>query len=391
MAVYSQIHMAPCPVCGAVTGEALKPPHPTRSVTSGGIVLSTPLQKIQCLDCGVLRQRPHEQELKNAFYRDQYASYHQRVGTSQSELVRYDDIAKWILAELRPFRPQSVLDVGCAGGFLLDALRKNHPGAAYEGIDPSVQNSELARARGFIVSTGFVPGTNPPRNRYDLVLASHVISHIVDPILFIAAMANMMNEGGRLVIYAHDGSEPGADSLFADIEFSFSREHVGALGAKVGLELLTGSQTSRPAGQADKHVLVFQRNASASAPLSLDAERRTKLLTGRSDYFAAWRELAARLAKHVENAHSPVFNFGASFWSILLAAYCPEYWERVDACIVDAGTGMFFGKSILASSSIARKPAPLIVLGVNPASQSFIAQRLRDFGEVVIWSDMIHQ
>ena len=218
------MNLASCPVCGSEKGELLRPPHPTRSVTSGGIIVEIPLQKIQCPDCGVLRQRPHQEEAKIEFYRDKYELYHQRPGTSESELARYTAIADWIFAELSPFTPQTVLDVGCGGGFLLDALMRNHPTAVYAGIDPSIQNSALARARGFSVVTGFTPGTSPPHERYDLVLASHVISHVADPLSFLSALVNMIAEYGRVVIFSHDGRDPGADHLFADVEFSFCRE-----------------------------------------------------------------------------------------------------------------------------------------------------------------------
>jgi SAM-dependent methyltransferase len=350
------------------------------------------LQKIQCPDCGVLRQRPHQEEAKIEFYRDKYELYHQRPGTSESELARYTAIADWIFAELSPFTPQTVLDVGCGGGFLLDALMRNHPTAVYAGIDPSIQNSALARARGFSVVTGFTPGTSPPHERYDLVLASHVISHVADPLSFLSALVNMIAEYGRVVIFSHDGRDPGADHLFADVEFSFCREHLGALGAKVGLELLEGPRIPCPQGQLDKQVLVFQRSQHPRSISPLSTARRERLLEGRRQYFAAWEALADRLATRVYKVRAPVFNFGASFWSLLLAAYCPKYWERVDACVVDDGAGTFFGKSVLSTQAvISESEPPLIVLGINPANQTALAQRLAGRGEVVVWNDLITQ
>lgn len=348
-----------------------------------------PLQKFQCPDCGVLRQCPHPEQTKIEFYRDKYELYHQRPGTSQSELARYTAIADWIFAELSPFSPQTVLDVGCGAGFLLDALRRHHQTAIYAGIEPSVQNSALARARSFEVVTGFLPGTRPPNERYDLILASHVISHIVDPRSFLSAFANTITENGRVVIFSHDGSEPGADHLFADVEFSFCREHLAALGAKAGLALVEGPRVTCPPGQLDKQVLVFQRRRDAySAPL-LSAEKLELLLEGRRKYFRAWESLADWLAARADTTPGPVLNFGASFWSLLLATYCPKYWARVDACVVDDGGGSFVGKPVLSTEAIDGGSKPLIVLGVNPASQAAFAHRLSSRGEVVIWNDFI--
>ena len=244
-------------------------------------------------------------------------------------------------------------------------------------------------ARGFTVVTGFIPGTKLPRDSYDLVLVSHVISHIADPVEFLAALADVTAENGRVVIFSHDGRAPGADHLFADVEFSFCREHLGAIAAKAGLELLDGPRIACAPGQLDKQVLVFQRRSSPRMVAQLSTERRDHLLEGRRQYFRAWEALADRLAKRVHHAKTPVLNFGASFWALLLAAYCPQYWERVDACVVDGGDGKFLGKPVIATQDIDSAQNPIVVLGVNPSSQAELGQRLAGRGEIVIWNDLL--
>jgi SAM-dependent methyltransferase len=378
-----------CPVCGSPASEVLEPPHPARSVTSGGIILDTPLHKLQCLECGLARQRLLPEAVKTKLYREDYALYHQRPGTSDSEIARYAAMAEWILAEIFPFTPSTILDIGCGGGLLLEALKRIHPSAEYEGIDPSVANSALARARGFVVVTGFTPGAIPPRGQYDLVVTANVMSHVTDPSAFLRALGSMTKPDGRVVIVSHDGCEPGADLLWSDVEFSFSREHIGTLASRLGLQLLERHHIAPPLDQLDKHVLVFQHNPSPTQVTLPSALQRDKLLEGRRQYFKAWQQLANRLGTQTRNVHGPVLNFGASFWSMLLATYCPEYWERVDACVVDEGAGTFFGKSVITTKTVSTQSQPLIVLGVNPSSQDTLAQHLSDRGEVVVWNESI--
>ncbi len=380
---------APCPVCDSPDGELLEPPHPSRSITSGGIIVDAPLRKLQCLQCGLLRQYPHPESVKTELYRDKYALYHQRPGTSASETARYSAMADWIFAELAPFAPSSILDVGCGGGILLDAMRKVRPSLEYAGIDPSIENSALARARGFSVTTGFTPGTNPPKDQYDLVFAANVISHIQDPIGFLRSMAGMTVPTGRMVIFSHDGSEPGADQLWADVEFSFCREHLGALAAKAGLELLKSQHVAPAPGQADKYVLVFEHSSSPAFVPQLNNSKRDTLLQGRRQYFKAWQQLADLLSKWAREASGPLLNFGASFWSMLLAAYCPEYWQHVQACVVDEGNGFFLGKPVVLTERMRASPRPVIVLGTNPISQASLKERLSSRGKVVTWDDLI--
>jgi 2-polyprenyl-3-methyl-5-hydroxy-6-metoxy-1,4-benzoquinol methylase len=380
---------SPCPVCGAVEVELLPPPHPFRSVTSGGTIIKAPLKKTQCLSCGLGRQGSRSVGNKTEFYRNQYGLYHKRAGTRETELARYDSVANWILAELGEFAPTSVLDVGCGAGFLLEALRKARPGLLCAGIEPSSENSESARRKGLTVVTGSVPGDESLfTTAADMVLASNVISHVVDPIAFLAALSDTIVTAGRVVIYGHNGDTAGADLLFADIDFSFCRENLVSIAAKVGLEHVNLDMKAPPHGQEDKYVLVF-KNADAPSASSLSAAERDRLLEDRRRYFDAWRQLARRLSS-IDAGSRPVFNFGASFWSMLLAAYCPEYWGRVNACVVDDGSGEFLLKPIIGTDTLDGSAGrPIIVLGTNPATQPQLGERLSNFGEVIAWNDLI--
>jgi SAM-dependent methyltransferase len=344
---------------------------------------------MQCPSCGVARQGPvAELADKTEFYRHRYGLYHKRVGTASSELERYDGMAAWILAELGDFEAGSIVDIGCGGGFLLGAVKKARPSIECAGVDPSLENSESARARGFIVVTGTVPGAESSFKRtFDLAVAANVISHITDPHGFLKALSEVIVPSGRVVIYGHNGDIASADLLWADIEFSFCREHLIEIAAKAGLQHVNPNPIPPPPGQEDKYVLVFRRSETPWSA-GLDKEKRESLLAERRLYFASWQLVAQRLSG-LESSRN-VFNFGASFWSMALAAYCPQYWGRVQACVVDGGDGSFFGKPIIKTDSISPDDQrPLIVLGTNPASQSMLARRLSAVGDVIRWDDLI--
>jgi SAM-dependent methyltransferase len=390
-AAVALVPTTPCPVCGASEAEPLIPPHSFRSATTGGTILKAPLRKLQCLSCGVGRQLPiTELGDKIAFYRDHYGRYHKRAGTSASELYRYRAMARWILEELGDFRPTSVLDVGCGGGYLLEALRGQLGTLACAGVDPSLENSEAARDRGLTVVTGNFPGSEHLfAGLADLVVTANVVSHIHEPSAFLAAMADCVTEGGRIVIYGHNGDQASADLLWTDIDYSFCREHLITIASKVGLRHLNQFPFSPPAGQEDKYVLVFQKSGQAEAAALTDKER-SALLDARRRYFGAWRTLAHRLNEL--DASRPIYNFGASFWAIALAVYCPRYWGGVDACVVDEGGGDFFGKPIIPISKVKTNgQRPQIVLGTNPSSQPQLAKKLSTVADVTRWDDLLHR
>jgi hypothetical protein len=218
------------------------------------------------------------------------------------------------------------------------------------------------------------------------------MSHITNPENFLRSLARMSAPDGRIVIYFHDGSEPGADLLWTDIELSCCREHIVLLGSKVGLEMMEGQRLPRPEGQLDKEVLVFRRSQSSfSGSLEgLTLAKKNKLLEQRRSYLGAWRQLANRLAEQTRDKHYRVLNFGTSFWSMLLAAYCPEYWNNVKACVVDESDGqVFFGKPVITTKTIASQGNSLIVLGTNPSTQGTFAARLAPYGQVVHWNDLV--
>ena len=282
-------------------------------------------------------------------------------------------------------------DVGCSAGLLLEALLRVPPYVLRAGIGPSTENGEAARQKGLTVVTGSLPGVEHLfLQTADMAVTANVISHVADPIAFLGAMAKTIHSEGRIVIYGHDGIQPSADLLWADIGFSFCREHLITIAAKVGLEHINSQMKRPPAGQEDKYVLVFKKSDNPHAAL-LSAAEVSRLNSGRHQYFQAWRELAGQLAR-LGNSGRSILNFGASFWSILLAGYCPDYWSKVKGCVVDdeADTDVFLGKPLIPTSRIGEVGQnPIIVLGANPSSHAFLRSRLSSYGEVIGWDGPI--
>jgi SAM-dependent methyltransferase len=105
----------------------------------------------------------------------------------------FDRVAEGIV---RDFRPSSVLDVGCAMGFLVEALRKR--GVEAWGIDVSEyaisQVDETVRE---YCQVGSI--TDPPDRRYDLTVCIEVLEHI-PPAEADAAIASLCASSDRLLI-----------------------------------------------------------------------------------------------------------------------------------------------------------------------------------------------
>jgi len=101
----------------------------------------------------------------------------------------------------------NILDVGCGGGILSEALARL--GGSVTGIDPSEQLISVARSHSrnlqhgtpptYAVSTVEQHATNAMRT-YDVVIASEVIEHVQDKESFLAASIAALKLGGSLFI-----------------------------------------------------------------------------------------------------------------------------------------------------------------------------------------------
>lgn len=139
----------------------------------------------------------------------EYGSYYYRhdcgIPYERNEhwLGFFDRIAEAIVRE---YHPATVLDAGCAMGFLVEALRKR--GVEARGID--VSEYAISQVHESVAEhCGVGSLSEPLGGRYDLVTCIEVLEHI-PPEQADAAIANLCAAGDRLLISTspHDYSEP---------------------------------------------------------------------------------------------------------------------------------------------------------------------------------------
>ena len=125
----------------------------------------------------------------------------------QRFMGRYADLlARQLLAELRPHRPERALDVGAGTGALTAPLVEELGTDAVAAIDPSPAFVDALRRRlpGVDVREGGAEDLPFPDASFDLVLAQLVIHFMTDPVRGVAEMARVAVPGGTVVASAWD-------------------------------------------------------------------------------------------------------------------------------------------------------------------------------------------
>jgi SAM-dependent methyltransferase len=100
----------------------------------------------------------------------------------------------------------TVLEIGCGNGRNLVRLRSLGWNVFGQDIDPEA--ARVAQAEGIHVACGPLELADFPVRAFDVVLLSHVIEHVLEPIDLLVAAATFLRPGGVLVIFT-----PNARSL----------------------------------------------------------------------------------------------------------------------------------------------------------------------------------
>ncbi len=203
-----QLEPVQCGLCG---GEAWVP-YLTRGDLN--LFLAGQFQLVRCQTCGLvyLNPRPPVAQL-GELYRDDYDQYTVAVSAVPSRLARLDreyGLRKRCRAVLRFVPRGRLLDVGCATGDFLWAMRR-YPGWQVSGVELNDSAARYAREQlqldvrtGTLAAAGFAAGS------FDAVTLWDVIEHVPDPAATLAEVARLLRPGGLLVI-----NTPNLDSLDA--------------------------------------------------------------------------------------------------------------------------------------------------------------------------------
>ena len=176
----------------------------------------------QCLGCGTHRILPKAIATTAAAQELYNDAEHTRAGFSPE--IAAENVRRILRrierVGIRFDKGNTVVDVGCSEGLLLETIRKNFGGRVL-GVD--VDERALARARRDFPQVTFLSGLAqdlqgqlPPA---DVVIASAILEHVVSPVEFLEQLARLLKPGGRLFLLT-----PNAASFHYRLARSWWRE-----------------------------------------------------------------------------------------------------------------------------------------------------------------------
>jgi SAM-dependent methyltransferase len=154
---------------------------------------------VRCTSCGLLRLHPQpESELLAAAYGSGYAP-HIRPGLSGKakgwlERRSVRRLQRYLAA------PQRVLDVGCATGDLLLAIR-NAGNPNVVGVEVGATAANVAQQRGLDVRKAELEDVAFADESFDTVILSHTLEHVPNPLVTLHEVQRILRPGGALILW----------------------------------------------------------------------------------------------------------------------------------------------------------------------------------------------
>ena len=163
-----------------------------------------PHRTVICMHCGLVRTDPRlDEKSYTHFYTHHYRDLYQRPGNSIQEVFNSQKNNAerrflFITNNMALSEKSRVLELGCGAGWnLLEFHQKNH---FVKGYDYNSDYLTTGRTNGLDLSFGGIEDALASNERYDLVILSHVVEHLLDPIGLMGRVRTLLNDRGVVFV-----------------------------------------------------------------------------------------------------------------------------------------------------------------------------------------------
>jgi SAM-dependent methyltransferase len=362
-----------CPICENRAAEVL---HSQQFVLRESHLLANGYDVVACTVCGmVYADTEASQSAYDALYQEASRYQDNRTSTGGGESIwdaqRLAETARAIFS-MAEDKTSRILDIGCANGGLLEALRA----LGYihlAGIDPAAACVANTRHRGFEARVGSLSAIPEGIEPFDVVILSHVLEHVRDLGSALAGVRRLLHEDSLVYIEVPDATRywEFVNAPFQD----FNTEHINHFsgiclhnlarrhdltptGPSVAKTVKSSMDTLYPAVFA-----LYKCGNSAAEPLMKDDSLRDRMLRYIAISSDLMRSMNDRLRQ--ELAHCPeVALWGTGQLAMKLLNEEPLRTANIRVCIdgnpVNQGQ-QFRGIPILAPGELRGIECPIVI------------------------------
>jgi SAM-dependent methyltransferase len=322
--------------------------------------MRSPLRVVQAPGSGLVQLAHH-------FDSSMYEDYGFAADTSQGYRAHVGWFARALHAGLEP--ADSVLEVGCGDGMLLDLLQSlGHEHVI--GIDPG--RAAAAQGSSNIVC-GYFPDGLPIEarmRRHERIVARHVLEHIEEPRKFIADLGACLADDGELWIEVPDLDATlaiGRWSNFYQLHCNyFNADTLDRLAATAGLGCVGGKVVDVFGGSLLRR---YRRGSNL-------ASSGVKSVAGAAKGFASFQDSLRRLAAVLPPRS---VGYGAAERTALTLGACPLLEDRI--CALHDGNALLHGRRLAGTALEIRPSAELYDTGAEAVVLFAVSHREEILGE----------
>ena len=366
-----------CPACGSADYKNLPIPHAARSMVSDGKVVSNPLERCSCNNCG---HGFHTQNFSEEQIREIYSGdYSIGLRDSVAEAARSAEYSRQIEAFLmhhlgNEANFSKIIEFGCGSGTLLSHLTNRLGARIATGVEPSPRIAANARSNvgdRISIHEGFAEQFEETAPDYNLCLSVNVIEHTRNPRGFLQACRRVIHKTGNIVVICPDGEIVGSELLFYDHISNFTPASLAMMAASANLRIVANSPLTGGLQGFRVYLLRF-----GDADLDNQARGFEVLSQERVEYVNTWSKVQDTTSGALKGRKYGVFGTGE--YSDLLHAYSPSVIENAEFFVRDQPVEAdFYGKPVVSVKDfLSLRRLPLIA-AVHERSWPLVRDRFR--------------
>ncbi|MDD5036239.1 MAG: class I SAM-dependent methyltransferase [Methylococcaceae bacterium] len=253
----------PCPICASREMVFL---YQMNFELPASSPLPRQYQIVSCQSCGMIYADSSATQQDYDHYYEQFSKYEDTKtasggGYSAADQVRLANMADVLAAYLT--KTDSIIDIGCANGGLLEALSKlgfKH----LTGIDPSPVSIKHVQERGFCGFSSKISDLNKENvGSHQAIVISHVLEHVFDVASAMYTLSSLLNQGG--VLYVEVPNASNYSSNYVVPYYYFDAEHINHfdshaldnLARRHGFEVIAKGEKNIPVSSAIEYPAVY--------------------------------------------------------------------------------------------------------------------------------------